>query len=213
MSHVEAEEEPAEHNSSLGPEINAPTDELLTELEEFEIPAPGKLDLFMVQIGVKPATELSYQTDWHEPGGIDPDVEGREKLAKIIMYLDKSGLPYSVKSTRSGKAQTSIVYIGRNQEDLRRIIEADNPMDEAKYGRAVGYPDTAVEGYINNDMLSEEEFNRLVPQLELNVFTGMRLSREHWREELDVVKARLDAVKRTSPIILGQYIEHALANQ
>lgn len=199
--------------------------------------AEFKADLLLVKAGVKPAITIYRTSEMWSPGeAAKPIVTAG--LHEKVAFVTHSGLSYSFgpptimrsyeaelqDPASAGNISSPVSY----QERLRRdqvffiahddralhVIEAAyqdlQQPDQRTRGYAHGYPATAVEAYMQGDVLSDAESNQV-----LNDRTEVRrvynvipikLSREHWQEELPVIQNYADTIKELSPAIYEEVL-------
>ena len=91
--------------------------------------------------------------------------------------------------------------VARDADALERLVGAYAAWDEHELGLAFGYPETAVQGYVEGRRKDHEELPITVRLSESYQFLGFRLSQDHWEDELHSVLIWLNAIKMVSPII------------
>ena len=103
--------------------------------------------------------------------------------------------------------QRRTVAIGRDDDAIGAMEEANRTRDPVLLGRAYGFPETAIAAFnAQEDLIGLEELKELVPDPALRAFIP-RLSRNHWREELAQGQRDLEAVRQISPVILEELMQ------
>ncbi len=133
---------------------------------------------------------------------------------KFLGALNTLGLPYIETPFDKGGVAVEIT-IGKDLSDIERLVEIHRRRatgkDDAEVGRLYGFPDTAIEGFINNEQLAElpEE----IADTDLGRFytrtIAMRLSKEHWQDELKVVESWMESVRTLTP----EYFEYLVSDR
>jgi hypothetical protein len=218
-----------------GPSANPQENKASPETEQRFIPSPesiaslediqsigigwgGKREVFLAACEIKPATHLPIFVY---------DSQDQSDIEKIFVAL---GLQYEIlmeetTDPNDGKIQGRYLdyMVSHVPENLRRAATAwrnlrqEEMCDEAEFGLAMGYPVTAVEAFQKNSkeglhespdspILSRGEMtNRLTP--EEDAFVAFKLSRDHWKQELDWVYQGMEITKKYAPKIYTGVLE------
>lgn len=160
--------------------------------------------LFLVAAGLKPAAWVASVHKVEVAPGVKHPVPDDEEQVK--QFLDALGLHYSI----SVENDFLTAKVARTEAELV-AAQSDDP---AVFGRAMGYPETAVTAYIEgHDSISDEERAQLAEEQygdrTYGTFAFFRLSRQHAKAELAVSKQWYDALKtygmiERSPLVLGK---------
>ncbi|MDO8667498.1 MAG: hypothetical protein Q7K35_00160 [bacterium] len=151
-------------------------------LEKLNIGSVGQAIIMLVALDLKPATELDLYNN-----------NDNEEVVKDA--LTKVGLKFANKDVKGRKNVVARLAIARDRETLDRLLEVSGKKDHEAYGRLMGYPETAVQAFIAKDLLTHEE---QPPEMADNIFP-MKLSKEHWREELENLRIWNEAIKKYAP--------------
>jgi len=79
--------------------------------------------------------------------------------------------------------------------------ETANPIFDIAYGALMGYPLSAIEGYITNQKLPKSDYPH---GLDDEVLVTFMLSKERWQEEASVIMRWRDALAKHAPHILEE---------
>lgn len=188
-------------------------EEILLNLPDGAFSPQSKGDIFLVHLGVKPATfQLVDSYSEYDPAYAKKHYA--VTVGETEHALKEMDFPfYEV----PGKENTKF-FIGRSLEDATALFDAYSlPYDKdydfhRKRGRALGYPDTAVEAFIKyqqgdtNAALDAKN----IPQLEGNdivKFIGFRLSSDQWREEVAEIQKQVAMLKEHAPQLYQQILK------
>jgi hypothetical protein len=176
-------------------------------IEEADIPVGKKLDLALLILDRKEATQLG---NFHIPES-DTDrkntfVEFNAEYQSILTLLQQLSLKYKVR--QEPKEDDDIigfsVLVSRDEQKLERFIEADESGDDRTFGLLVGYPESAINAYQTEDAFdwSDELPAKTVASLQeehIEPFLHFMPSRSHWAEELDFARHNRDLVRDNAP--------------
>lgn len=192
------------------------TQKQIEAIEDLPLSALDRWYVLLVALGEKRGGWLGLQSDvWREG---DPELsvpeaqiqavsKTLESLAinfKVNRRVAKAGLfqPDENSGRRRRFNQLIDIFIAQNQTDADDLSAAFEVMDHAKLGELLGYPATAVAAFGQPNTLSRSMISDCPPELEnARQHTYFMLSREHWREELEVVRRWLDVLDQHSQII------------
>ncbi len=167
------------------PDLSAYQQKMITNFENLEIGSFPSAELMLIFLGYKPATEVAL-APWNDP----PE--------KVVKTLRDSGLIAGIKNYKdvNGK-KFAIVAVAKDKETMERLKKAEADADHEEYGRLMGYPDTAIDAFMHKEKLLPE-----VDYPEKNDKTlDFKLSKDHWQEEIKVIKKWSQAIKQYSPKI------------
>lgn len=190
-----------------------------------------KMNLALVYLDEKPAawieTPLSHKAfsqakrEKEESEALNRLAKEKGKVAKLLDQLnlirDKGGII---------KAETEDTYIiscnfvvGKDPENFSRLQKAIEKGDDKEIGLALGYPKTAVEGYISENLLDYKELRKSLPKEELKELQAEGIfkfinpefhpSKDHWREELEVVRRHKRLLEEKFPNLYKEIMEEA----
>lgn len=156
-----------------------------------------KWEIFLVLAGYKPVSEVASGHWIDVPGGRrtvpdDPELVGA--------FLQELGLAYHL-SNFDDHATDAVVAV--TPELVEQYMESSG---SSAIGTLFGYPASAVRAFAvgESNLLSHKEQERYEAEAGLpEVFVMFRLSRKHWRDELNVVKKWYE-VLREAGLIDGQ---------
>jgi len=155
--------------------------ERIALLENLKIGSSQKVDIMLVVLGFKPATELDiykYNDD-------------EEKIKNVLKNI---GLLAEKKDTLGQKNVLAKIAIVRDREILNSLLKISSKKDHEIYGRLMGYPESAIQAFLNKDFYNERSVI-----FKDNIFF-FKLSKENWREEFKVLSKWNNAIKKYSPL-------------
>jgi hypothetical protein len=153
--------------------------------------------IFLVLAGLKPVGET---TSSHWAGAERGKVSASDNPVAVANFLDSLGLASRIAISNSYTlAQMSL--------ESRLIEEYDStenlpvPLMYERVGRLFGYPQTAAAAFAahtvgQDSLLSGDEQSAIETQsgIPLSFGVSFRLSRSHWREEIEVMRQWADAL-------------------
>jgi hypothetical protein len=89
---------------------------------------------------------------------------------------------------------------------LEKMRRADHEMDERLMGECFGFTQTAIDGYINDELLTSEEQDALAPSNEVRAFDTYRVSKTSPEADLEPAHRWAAAVKTASPTMYSQML-------
>lgn len=209
-------------------------EEKIKTIENLPLEDCKKIEMLLVLAGAKPATEIEiYPKDIHplskewlkmdktEREEIDP-----QRVKEFEEILKKLGLLYEVSDLEIVKTGSLIdekgqerqinlaridILIAKERQSLDLLKKAYETKDDEMFGRAYGFPETAIEAYKKGEHfgamdLSEEERKK---NKEALAFCGFRLSKDNWREEIKIGEKWAKIIKNLSPELYNRWMERA----
>lgn len=182
---------------------------VVSAIEDSPLDVGEKMELLLVSTGTKPATDFTrYSEDWSEPGSGKPiDEPG---MTSLVELLDRSGIQYEVLPEQTvnvdsehefPKRKEQKVLVGKDKESLELLKKAFLQDDPELFGRAYGFPETAIQAYICGQTFNPNNLPQNVRQSEAYVFGRFAYSTDHWQDELKTAQRWSDSIKNVSPKI------------
>jgi len=179
---------------------------VVTEIENSCLNIVEKIDVLLVYSDQKPATLLlvSYQED--SIGGIhylpQHHIEGIYELLSKVGLPFKAGEKYLQETIIHESVEWMPFYVAKKEENLMRLVLADETNDEQLLGKLFGYPDTAIQAYLGERPSFSGDLYDGSPLGFLNAsFTH---SKEFLEEEIRVPKRWHDTLCRLSPRLYSE---------
>jgi len=119
----------------------------------------------------------------------------KEELESTRDYLDSNG-----NFTRDPYVEMRDFLIAKDNVWLKRMIQAQEAKDTQEIGRCYGYPETAVTITLETGGADGSLYDRLPIVKTVN----FGFSKEHWREEFEVLKEWDTSIKEVSPLLYEQ---------
>ncbi len=204
----------------------------IEEIEKSPLDVGDKRDLALHCFGEKPAALLTVgqfleRTVWDKKDNIPEEiVQDKEVVEKI---LDELGFFYQTKKIKSGPEEKIYfvgydIFVSKNSENLNRLVKAFDGENEQEIGFALGYPETAVKAFPARDpdykgfyegCLDYRELYGILPKYERDEllkegvfkFLNFKLSKNHWREELEVARKYQRLIKEKAPNLYKEILE------
>lgn len=188
--------------------------DVLDSYDQF-INSQDKVNLILVLAGAKKAALLDVQ--W-----IIDDVEDHQRanecVGVLVELLRSIGLRYSSQVGSGDFYDMGITFgcydflVGRTPESVAGIKNLST-LNGAAYhrflGNAVDIPVTAIDGWLQDDYLEEDELPIEVTESDYYKFLLFRLSRNHWQQELEVVKFRARTIRVIAPNLYESIVKAA----
>lgn len=192
------------------------------QLEHLDISLNARTSLILTYLGLKPAAHFELWGHSYNYGFTPVQNIPKNVVASLAETLRETGLPFQIKPpyyhTRSlvdalaggstniavsflsrllpVKDQTQAVYYAKDEMLLERLVRADPSRDHTKYGRLMGYPETAIQAF-------NGELERLACFPDETIPPSLRivLSKQHYKEELELLKHWNDSIRKTAPFL------------
>jgi hypothetical protein len=237
MAKEETESELDVQGQALSKKVElGPSGEAIQRLERSKMEPSLKVDVLLVELGVKPATILNFSSGVWRPG------EPAEQIdeAKFNMHLEAvrdAGLHIEVGAdrlvnpaedvTRGTDGQVMMMNsdrnwpaliqeglqqvkrklcIARSAEDLALVKLANETNDARLYGQAYGFPGTAVETYLRGEAISPDEVVGMPADVRPFAQYGFSAS-DSSAAEIAVAQTWHDAVLAASPSIYQEFVD------
>jgi hypothetical protein len=182
------------------------------------IPAIDKANILMVLNGDKPSMHTGFFSDYV---AIDKDLPGdylkdRATFSKVIADLGlkcKMHIKHFEKEVNGVHSYTewTVFCIAKELGMAIELFDARESCNEEREGILLGFPRTAVEAFVNGNMLGINEVPSSTEHVsaEAMKFLNHRLSKEHWEEEVKYLPNFARTVMRISPEIYNQCLAEA----
>lgn len=197
--------------------------ELIERLEELPIRIDRKVELLLAHKEEKLADEIEAETNDWRPGE-KPNQLDEEELKQIEELIKDMDLHYTkgakqiVDSEFSDLAENGqyaqrkkeqvLFFVAKKKENLDKFAKAYNK-DAATLGELYGFPASARNNYIQKgDTMRLEDMPSDIKDSEAVAFGRFDYSKECWQEELKTGQRWAEAVKKASPRLYQEYMEH-----
>lgn len=192
---------------------------VIEQLERMDELAPSdKAAILCIVAGVRPALFLTRD---HVPrhdrtGTFQKEIERVSEIARALglavkVVADPNPVTWEEERDEIEHFYTDI-NIARDEEALQALMAAhalhgkDRVAWDQAMGSALGYPATSIQAYAQKTFLLPDEVPAEIRERPLMKFKPFSLSRDHWQEELEVVRSWAEAVKTLSPRIYAEVI-------
>jgi hypothetical protein len=182
--------------------------------DDIDIKPIQKALILMVADGKKPATWQVITSDkWVQGATATPITDERWKF--FMAMLDGLKLQVSIKTRQDDKTfvqpkngdhlfvELGDLFIARDIDTSKELAGAVKNHDDAKLGELFGFPKSAVEAYLSNNLLPFSDIpskTRLVNAKEMKFLNHM-LSTDNWSEEVNYLPGFAKRVHEISPSI------------
>jgi len=212
-----------EHGPSFFPEAEAERSQEQREFADRLEADPNlfivfrdSLDLVLVSEGEKPASHIDF---WKIPE--ESEEEFQRKVNQLTALLEARGLSFHTERKtvegRDGNPVERVGFsVGRSEEELQKFTDADQIEDYDErmvaYGRALGYPETAVEAKPDELIKWYELPDNVVFNEEVHS-SPFGMSREHWQEEIETAREWASVAKEAAPRLYEQATNQILRDR
>ena len=204
------------------PESNR-RERLLSELDNTLFTYQDKIDLVLVLEGLKSVCSIEIVNPAktaYEPDSENEYIKNTEEFNKSLNMLEELlkelDLPYHKTTGHSEEKPGEPAHdfvdfsVGKNQESLEALkkisAEPDEKKKQAEYGRIFEIPPTAVEAWATGRIKNIDTLPDEVKESEMFNFIYFAPSEDHWEEELEFVKRRVETIKILAPSLYAQTI-------
>lgn len=215
---------PADSESVLGGWEISP--EFVKKIEDSKLTVDDKVNLILTKAGFKPATEL-FLTIKNWDGEKVFEHMSEDDVKKIIEIVKESGLPNAIGgrkivaqqfemldgTTRFSTFDQMHILIGRSEEELEALKAAfprgeyEEAEDPEAFGKALGYPPTAVEAFVGKrERIDIKSLPKEVQESDAMLFSSPTLSADNWQEEIRQGKRNADFIRSLSPKIYEEMV-------
>jgi hypothetical protein len=182
--------------------------ETVERLIESEISDKQKVAALLAYTGDKPMSQLGFANNGSDVVRI---METRDIIKNLGLYISER------EYVHTGRPRIDF-YFGKDRPIIDKMRQLDDRPGffhtkewHRAFGKSLGFPDTAVEAFLaHRDML--DDLPQHVRETPAGKFfdrgVAMRLSRDHWQEELGVISKWLDSARSVAP----KYIDHLLSD-
>ncbi|MFZ4632465.1 MAG: hypothetical protein ACOYL8_04705 [Patescibacteria group bacterium] len=165
----------------------------ILKVETLKTGPQQKAELILVLLGEKPGIGLSLFVD--KENEIDED---EEKIRSLNLKYKK------VKQEKRGKRYMAEFLISQSEDTLNELTESDPSKDHYRYGSLMGYPESAIKAFLEGTCLNIDDERELLSKYPEIVFNDFRLSRDHNKEELELVRRWNNLVEKEAPNIYNE---------
>lgn len=188
--------------------------EKLGILEGSKLDADKRLDLALLILKRKQAAQLGnydvVEGDLHKDQIIQ---EIQREFFETEKLLERLQMVYYAKRPQEDRGIYGFSFlVAENEENLKKVLEAENTGDEKTFGILMGYPKTAVDAYQTKQVfdyeeeLSHDDRERLKQEGVLPFINFMQ-SKEYWKEELDYIKEIQKLIQEKTPKLYAELIQ------
>lgn len=204
-------------------------------IDALPLKASDKAKVVLVLAGLKPTDEIMFYTAMPEWGNqtvvSEEEIESWSEKLKRLGFFVKRALP----SVENGYVQVPVSF-GLDRGQVERLTEIHNEcaatdneghkkihleLRAEELGRLYGFPETATHAFMTDRRNNVTHYDVLhntgkpiaclphdeYPENELLMFSGFRLSKSHWKEEIKVVQEWADTVRYMYPELYQEIVE------
>lgn len=165
-----------------------------------------KMNMLLVAEGLKPASlvEMYFEAGHNEY--TEADYERDIELTQQV--LGRLGLITKVEMNTDPVSRQAIVMMAKDTGQLMELEKARNgSRDEgAALGTALGFPKTAVDAFVQGKDKMLTEIPTEIKDDPARKFVGFVMSKDHWREEIEIGKRNAGLVKKIAPKLYDEVL-------
>lgn len=192
-------------------------------IENSSLDLQDKIDLVLVYLKEKPASWIGAGLRFYKT---ETEKEKQERLERLNQkgeetkrILESLNLPNHTFKYETEEEKTALVsydsLVSQDLEKLDLLKEAWQSGKTKDIGLALGYPESAVDGFLRGEIFDIRENLKHLPKKERDAFKkeevfkflNFGLSKNNWREELELVRKYQKAIKEKSPKIYNEIIK------
>lgn len=185
--------------------------------------------MVLIKEGVKPLYLTEIPLD-----SVELFLDNQEVFDGLIEELLIALRDYGIEASRvwqyeSGGYVFQNIVLGNDMKEIyefmdvyqKRLLDKDTDAEiDRKFGLMMGYPETAVKAFVGDPgytKITSDDLDEEIQNQEYMAFGNLTFSKEHFEEELDVVKKWAEVVKKKAPkvydIIVTRYLENLEAQK
>jgi hypothetical protein len=207
--------------------------ELVEKIENSKLDTDSKVGLLLVKAGIKPSSSLELTIRTGENIWLtSEDLREVEAILKnsglafdVGEILTEGSEEDEEKKDKSKTLDTVEILISGSQDKLEHLKEIKGRLpgpqqvgrgkytekqrraDYKELGLAFGYPESAIEAFMNDTTIAKDDLPEDVRKSSAFVFSTFRLSKDNWQEELKQGQAWADCVGSLSPKTYNEVME------
>ncbi len=192
---------------------------IIERLEDAPVSATERFYILLVALGLRTGTWVVLKSLVWRIGDAEFRVP-EYQLEYLLETLRRAGLSASIERrvTSDGLLQMEDdrerlnelvdVFVTKDQETLDRLVKAVEARDDEGIGTALGYPATAVQGFVTGHRQKLKDLPISIQLSDAGLALEMILSADHWEEELAELKMWMRVGRENSRLIFSGF-EHA----
>lgn len=201
--------------------ITPEEEKVLEQIEMLGLNREAKEYILLVWKDMKPAAQFSLNHFTSKEERDNPTAyEKVEKLFDMLGIRHMRTTSETTGSTREGGELVPCTFyknsylIAKQKDDLHYLAEhlgkEESVEATRRLGEILGYPDTAIEAWLASDR-SKAILHEAVEEPELltqdyMAFRKFRLSKAHWREEIQTLQKWADEIRRLNPVFYEKIV-------
>ena len=204
------------------------TPEEIKRIEGSKMDINDKINLLLTKGGLKSASKIVLVIKTQQDEGSTEHMNEAE-VQEALSIIQASGLPYRFKDReviresyrtktdpgveRFFRREQMEILIGRSPEDLKFLERALESKSDEMFGKALGFPPTAVEAFVGKrKRLNRHSLPKDMQQSDGILFSSPTLSQDNWEEEIKHGERRGEFIKNISLPLYHEMRSFALTN-
>jgi hypothetical protein len=209
-----------------GPNWELISTEIVEKLEAIHLDSRQKAEILYVLAKLKPAAWISFQSKAFEEGKEnDPEIfYSDEEIEEYYIFLKSLNLPFhifpkenKIENHKVGglkkqfKFENVSTILAQSQESLAEVSKAAADKNHRALGLALGYPERAVNAFINKTGVNLYSLPKDVLASDAFIFSHtLTFSNDQWEEEIKHGERNAEFLKSISPKIYDEVRQKAM---
>lgn len=176
--------------------------ELVSLIESLPTQDELRVDLILAWKGLKLATEVGiFPADDKENSREELKARAEDLFKKMGLRFSmlEDGLHHDITHMKDGAIRYAVSKYQEKLDELKELLK-DPIHHQKELGIIYGFPATAVEAFAEKKKgIFFKDLPEEIKNQDFAAFHGFRLSKDHWREELETNKKWAEVIKEIAP--------------
>lgn len=164
----------------------------ISQLINLKLNPAQRAMLILIKLGIKPSTEIALDSS--------SDVKGIEKT------IHQAGLYTSRRNITTNNINKILISVAACQELADKLERVSSIGSDEEYGLMMGYPQTAVEGFVKGDLYPMEQYPE---DMQANPLC-FKLSNKGHEEEIALVREWMHILKKEASAFYDELYSYRL---
>lgn len=160
----------------------------------------NRVEIALTLLGLKPAFVIAWWKPIAEENSIRSEARELEQfllnnhlIAQSIFSIENQSIWCRFYCANDNKTLTRLIYTEFVEGNPEAIAK------DRERGILLGYADTAIDAYVNDKSISDDELPDVVKASPEFKFVGSKLSKQHWQTEFSQIKQNVNILKKSFP--------------
>lgn len=191
--------------------------ELARKVEKSKMEVDDKINLLLTKGGLKPASVIELPV-WLETKEKKREFLSESDIKEILDLIKESGLEFNIGKKeiikgsyrteeepdleKFSRAERIEIMIAGSKDNMKLLKKCWGTEDHEAIGKALGFPQTAVEAFIDKrESFLLDDMPKEIQESDGVLFLTPNLSKDNWQEEIKEGEKRAEFIKKISPKI------------